>query len=123
MELTGNTADRWEQISKHISELSSEIEKNQAIAKDAISTMKQIGKNLTNLQSKVDELSTLAYKEVLREESGTINDEAPVFDDAVKDSIKPKSDNKKPLINTEPDVEEQIIDATRQTKLLLDDEG
>lgn len=82
MELTGTTADRWEQVSNKIAELAQDIEKKKKTISDAITSLKQVEKKFGSLQLELEQLSSIAYKEVLREESGTLNDEMPVFEEA-----------------------------------------
>lgn len=78
MELTGNTADRWEQISNKMAEIASHIAEKQELIKSISSTLDDLNLELNTERDTLEKLGNLAYKEVLREESGTLNDETPV---------------------------------------------
>lgn len=75
MELTGNTADRWEQISNKIGEIATSISAKQELIKGISSTIDELSIELDAERKVLEQLSNLALKEVLREESGTLNDE------------------------------------------------
>ena len=75
MELTGNTADRWEQISNKIGEIATSISAKQELIKGISSTIDELSIELDAERKVLERLSNLALKEVLREESGTLNDE------------------------------------------------
>lgn len=79
MELTGNTADRWEQISNKMAEIASSIAEKQELIKGISSTLNDLNSDLDAEHDMLEKLGNLAYKEVLREESGTLNDEAPAI--------------------------------------------
>jgi len=86
MELTGSTADRWEQISNKINELAMGISAKQELVKGISSTLEDLNTELDTERQTLEQLANLAFKEVLREESGTLNDESPV----VPEPIQPK---------------------------------
>lgn len=79
MELTGNTADRWEQVSNKIAEIASNIASKQELIKSISSTLDELTTDLDTERDALEKLGNLAYKEVLREESGTLNDETPAI--------------------------------------------
>lgn len=100
MELTGSTADRWEQMSNKINEIALSISAKQELIKGISSTIEDLNAELDAEHEILEQLSNLALKEVLREESGTLNDEAPVFEDAQNpekktEKLKDTSDSKK----------------------------
>lgn len=91
MELTGNAADRWEQIGNKINELTMSISTKQELVKGISSTIEELDAELDADRKVLEKLSNLALKEVLREESGTLNDEPPVVPESVPvDSISQK---------------------------------
>lgn len=91
MELTGNAADRWEQIGNKINELTMSISAKQELIKRISSTIGELDAELDADRKVLEKLSNLALKEVLREESGTLNDEPPVVpESAPVDSIPQK---------------------------------
>lgn len=73
MELSGNDANRWEQMSNKIQELEQEIVSYANLANDISVALKELSTNLKEAQGVASSLSNLAYKEVLRQESGTLN--------------------------------------------------
>ena len=81
MELTGSTADRWEQMGNKINDLAIDVSAKQELIKGVSSTLEDLNGELDAVRKTLEQLRNLADKEVLREESGTLNDEAPVFDD------------------------------------------
>ncbi len=93
MELTGNTADRWEQISNKIGEIAASISAKQELIKGVSSTIDELGAELAAERKALELLSNLALKEVLREESGTLNDE----DDAVAEPLKMTDNSQSPV--------------------------
>jgi|GEM_PF-5388485 hypothetical protein len=78
MELTGNAADRWQQISDKLGELALNISQKQKMVESISSTLDDLKKDLDTDKKALEEVSNIALKEVLREESGTLNDEPPV---------------------------------------------
>lgn len=90
MELKGNAADRWQQVSDKLAEIAVDIAAKQELVKDISSTLEELGAELKNEQKLLDKLSNLALKEVLREESGTLNDEPPVVSEPVQADPVPK---------------------------------
>lgn len=78
MELTGNAADRWQQISDKLGELALNISQKQKMVESISSTLDALKKDLDTDKKALEEVSNIALKEVLREESGTLNDEPPV---------------------------------------------
>lgn len=77
MELTGNAADRWQQISDKLKELALNISQKQEMVEAISSTLDDLKKDLDTDKKALEEVSNVALKEVLREESGTLNDEPP----------------------------------------------
>ena len=77
MELTGNAADRWQQISDKLGELALNISQKQEMVEAISSTLDDLKKDLDTDKKALEEVSNVALKEVLREESGTLNDEPP----------------------------------------------
>lgn len=77
MELTGNAADRWQQISDKLGELALNISQKQEMIEAISSTLDNLKKDLGTDKKALEEVSNVAFKEVLREESGTLNDEPP----------------------------------------------
>lgn len=73
MELTGNDAERWEQMSNKTQELEQKIASYCKLIKGVGSTLTKLTASLEETRQTADRLSNLAYKEVLRQESGTIN--------------------------------------------------
>lgn len=77
MELTGNAADRWQQISDKLGELALNISQKQKMVEAISSALYDLKKDLDTDKKALEEVSNVALKEVLREESGTLNDEPP----------------------------------------------
>lgn len=98
MELQGNSADRWQQISDKLAELSSDIVAEQKAVNSVRSILDELGSSLNDRQQLLEKMSNLAYKEVLREESGTLNDESTMM--APEASIQQKQPAKKPSRKT-----------------------
>jgi len=73
MELSGSDAERWDQMSNKIQELEQQIASYHELVKGISSTLTELITNLAETQQTANSLSSLAYKEVLRQESGTIN--------------------------------------------------
>lgn len=73
MELTGNDASRWEQMSNSIQTLEQKIASYHELIKGISSSLAELTTSLEETRQTADGLSNLAYKEVLRQESGTIN--------------------------------------------------
>lgn len=94
MELTGNDAERWEQMSNEIQEIEEKIASYYELVKGMGSTLMELATNLGETQQIVNNLSNLAYKEVLRQESGTINadDDYGVSPSALSTSINAMSE-------------------------------
>ena len=122
MELQGNTADRWEQVSTKLAELSEEYKEKKKTINGIVSSLKQVEKDLATLQSNIEELSNITYKEVLREESGTLNDETPEFEDVTDDNMGPVNDETSESEPTKLDEEanQPVIDEAQQAELPLD---
>ena len=74
------------------------------------------------LQSNIEQLSNITYKEVLREESGTLNDEIPEFDNATDDATESDDGkiNKSELSELDYNSDQPIIDESAQAELPLD---
>ena len=120
MELNGTTtADRWEEISNHLSELSQKISKEKTAIHSLLTELKKSEKNLDKLTSDLEKLSGLAYKEVLREESGTLNDEMPEYKPEIASEPAPAI---KPRPELKPEPKEPVIPQVppEQTALPLD---
>ena len=97
MELTGSTADRWEQISNKINELAMGISAKQELVKGISSALEDLNAELDTERQTLEQLANLALKEVLREESGTLNDEPPVVPEPIQPKKTPaKKPAKKP---------------------------
>lgn len=84
MELTGSTADRWEQICNKINKLTMSISAKQELIRGISSTIEELDAELDADRKVLEKLSNLALKEVLREESGTLNDEPPVIPEPIQ---------------------------------------
>lgn len=130
MELTGSTADRWEQISNRINELATGISAKQELIKGILSTIEDLNTELDVERKALEQLGSLALKEVLREESGTLNDEMPVFDDKPDTKKQPKKEDapntdksfKKQKKADETNTQSSVIDA-KQTELFDNPKG
>ena len=122
MELQGNTADRWEQVSTKLAELSKECKEKKKAINNAVALLKQSEKDLAMLQSNIEQLSNITYKEVLREESGTLNDEIPEFDNATDDTTESADGkiNKSELSELDYNSDQPLIDESAQAELPLD---
>ena len=77
MELTENTAARWERIRNETAELASSIASKQEIIKSISSALDELITDFDTERETLEKLRDLADKEMLREESGTLNDETP----------------------------------------------
>ena len=84
MELTGSAADRWEQICNKINKLTMSISAKQELIRGISSTIEELDAELDADRKVLEKLSNLALKEVLREESGTLNDEPPVIPEPIQ---------------------------------------
>lgn len=93
MELKGNSADRWEQFSNKLGELAASVATKKEMITAISSTLDDMMKQLETEQSELEQLGNLAYKEVLREESGTLNDD----EDYSQPVFTPTHDDQKPL--------------------------
>lgn len=87
-------------MSNKINEIALSISAKQELIKGISSTIEDLNAELDAEHEILEQLSNLALKEVLREESGTLNDEAPVFEDAQNpeeetEKLKDTSDSKK----------------------------
>lgn len=130
MELTGSTADRWEQISNRINELATGISTKQELIKGILSTIEDLNTELDAERKALEQLGNLALKEVLREESGTLNDEMPVFNDEPdtkkqfkkEDSTNTDKSPKKQKKTDEANTQSPVIDA-KQTELFNNPKG
>ena len=89
MELTENTAAKWEWVRDETAKLASSIASKQEIIKGVSSALDELIADLDTELETFERLSTLADKEVLREESGTLNDEAPVISKPQPEEIAP----------------------------------
>ena len=89
MELKGDSADKWEQVREKTRELADAIlEDLESI--DAIkSDLKERSDRLNRYTEELKKLSNAADKEVLREESGMLNDDAPE-DYSIYNETKPE---------------------------------
>lgn len=79
MELTENTAAKWEQIRNETAELASSIASKQEIIKSISSALDELITDFDAKRETLEKLRDLADKEMLREESGTLNDETPAI--------------------------------------------
>ena len=89
MELTENTAARWERIRNETAELASSIASKQEIIKSISSALDELITDFDTERETLEKLRDLADKEMLREESGTLNDEAPVISKPQPEQIAP----------------------------------
>lgn len=89
MELTENTAAKWEWVRDETAKIASSIASKQEIIKSVSSALDKLIADLDTELETFERLSTLADKEVLREESGTLNDEAPVISKPQPEQIAP----------------------------------
>lgn len=103
MELTGNAADRWEQISKKLNELAMSISAKQELIKGISSTIEDLDEELDTDRKLLEKLGNLANKEVLREESGTLNDEPP----AIPEPVQPKKTPTKKSVKKPSEIQKQ----------------
>ncbi len=96
MESTENTAAKWEWVRDETAKLASSIASKQEIIKSVSSALDKLIADLDTELETFERLSTLADKEVLREESGTLNDETTTISEPEQ---KPKQ--------TTPDTKEK----------------
>lgn len=96
MELTENTAAKWEWVRDETAKLASSIASKQEIIKSVSSTLDKLIADLDTELETFERLSTLADKEVLREESGTLNDETTTISEPEQKSKQTTPDAKKP---------------------------
>lgn len=100
MELTGNDASRWEQMSNSIQALEQKIASYHELIRGMSSSLAELTTSLEETRQTADRLSNLAYKEVLRQESGTIN--------ADDNYDIPESSRSEPVIQLTPSVSELV---------------
>lgn len=117
MELTGNTADRWEQTSNKIAEIALDVASKQELIKSIVSTLNELIVDLDTERDMLEKLGNLAYKEVLREESGTLNDETPIVQDPTPSTESTKEKQTKP--STEKTPEKSVAKNTESSELPL----
>lgn len=79
MELTGNGANKWEQISKKIGDLAFETDKQRDQLEKLITELVDLADHIRLSQETLTKLSGAAFKEVLREGSMMLNDEPPAI--------------------------------------------
>lgn len=79
MELTGNGANKWEQISKKIGDLAFETDKQRDQLEKLITELVDLADHIRLNQETLTKLSGTAFKEVLREGSMMLNDEPPAM--------------------------------------------
>lgn len=89
MELTENTAAKWEWIRNETAELASSIASNQEIIKSISSALDELIADLDTKRKTLQKLHDLADKEMLREESGTLNNEVSVISKPQPEQITP----------------------------------
>ena len=116
MELTGNTADRWEQVSNKIAEIASNIASKQELIKSISSTLDELTTDLDAERDALEKLGNLAYKEVLREESGTLNDETPAISEP--EQATPTQEEKQAKSSTKKSAKKST-EAPKQSELPL----
>ena len=117
MELTGNTADRWEQTSNKIAEIALDVASKQELIKSIVSTLNELIVDLDTERDMLEKLGNLAYKEVLREESGTLNDETSIIQDPTPSTESTKERQTKP--STEKTPEKSVAKNTESSELPL----
>ena len=108
MELTENTAAKWEWVRDEAAKLASSIASKQEIIKSVSSALDELIADLDTELETFERLSTLADKEVLREESGTLNDEAPVISKPQPEQIAPAPKEKQVKSATKNPARNQI---------------
>lgn len=118
MELKGNAADRWQQVSDKLAEIAANIAAKQELVKDISSTLEELGAELKNEQKLLDKLSNLALKEVLREESGTLNDEPPVVSEPVQVDPVPKKQIKEHTETSTKETNKKSSETQKQSETL-----
>ena len=118
MELTGNAADRWEQIGNKINELTMSILAKQELIKGISSTIEDLDAELDADRRMLEKLSNLALKEVLREESGTLNDEPPAIPELIQLDQVPEKQPKERAETPVKKTTKKTIDAQKQPETL-----
>lgn len=79
MELSGDDANRWEQMSNMLEELSTQLSSCRELTENMKDALADTTATLSRAQERISRLSTLAYKEVLRQESATLNAEEETY--------------------------------------------
>lgn len=75
MELKGNTAERWEQISTALGDIAAETDKQYQMLEKVSELLSALSDSIKANQDALVKLSGAAYKEVLRESSKMLNDD------------------------------------------------
>ncbi len=104
MELTGNDASRWEQMSNSIQTLEQKIASYHELIKGISSSLAELTTSLEETRQTAYALSNLAYKEVLRQESGTINAD----DDYDTPIVAQESSQPEPITQLNPSASEVV---------------
>lgn len=76
MELTGNSASRWEQVSNKIGDIAFETDKQREQLEKLITELADLTERIRHNQEALTKLSGVVYKEVFREESKMLNDDS-----------------------------------------------
>lgn len=76
MELAGNSANRWEQVSNKIGDIAFETDKQREQLEKLITELVDLAGRIRFNQEALTKLSGVAYKEVFREESKMLNDDS-----------------------------------------------
>ncbi len=76
MELTGNSANRWEQVSNKIGDIALETDKQREQLEKLIAELVDLAGHIRFNQETLTKLSGVVYKEVFREESKMLNDDS-----------------------------------------------
>lgn len=76
MELTGNSANRWEQVSNKIGDIAFETDKQREQLEKLITELVDLAGRIRFNQETLTKLSGVVYKEVFREESKMLNDDS-----------------------------------------------
>lgn len=98
MELTGNSANRWEQVSNKIGDIAFETDKQKEQLEKLITELVDLAERIRRNQETLTKLSGVVYKEVFREESKMLNDDS---DDSTITSANPSA---APAATTSEDV-------------------
>lgn len=113
MELTGNNANRWEQISKKIGDLAFETDKQRDQLEKLTAELADLTDHIRLNQETLTKLSGVAFKEVLREGSMMLNDESPVITPQSINEDHTKSESHEALAETQQHKERKKTSKTQ----------